>query len=572
MFCPKCGTQNPDGARFCGGCGNELLARAVPAGAAATTPAASTAPVAPMAVAAAAPQAAAYQPAVKKRSSLVPIIIGAAALVIAGFVVYTMFFAPYSVDDKTFPDPSLRMAVSSQFDRDGDGKITRDEAKAVASLNLSGSGVTSLDGLQIFENLHSLDLTGTSSLIQADFSKVKNLTELNLAGSALVKADISPISDLQALYAGGAGFTELDVSKNKKLTALRLDNGVAVSGLESTGLREQYLMAYVTSEGFSGAYDGQGGGAGVDKYEYEFTYDDDNNLTARNMRTEYTYNGKTTVNNYGARYTYEKGRLKTAESTGSYNTTISYEHDDSGNMVRATSVYHGSSSNSTTTYKLGYNDRGKLVSMDTIYSSSTGNRSISYNDAGQYTGSTSTSSGSSYTSTSEIFYDSAGRISSAKSDYMEMVFSYNDAGKLVSKTVYWLNKGVREGNGNVTSFSYDELGRVAQASRVYTYDNYTVNYTGSIEYDSHGNVAKVRKHYESTYANSTPMDGTQTFTYKRVFTAKEAPDVVQPMMVGDPSHYITANYPWQPGLVDASHQSEIAVCGLRVVDYLAITV
>lgn len=28
MFCPKCGAQNPDGARFCGSCGAQLPSNA----------------------------------------------------------------------------------------------------------------------------------------------------------------------------------------------------------------------------------------------------------------------------------------------------------------------------------------------------------------------------------------------------------------------------------------------------------------------------------------------------------------------------------------------------------------
>ena len=27
MFCPRCGTRNPDGSRFCGACGADLSAR-----------------------------------------------------------------------------------------------------------------------------------------------------------------------------------------------------------------------------------------------------------------------------------------------------------------------------------------------------------------------------------------------------------------------------------------------------------------------------------------------------------------------------------------------------------------
>lgn len=39
MFCPKCGTQNPDGATFCSNCGARLTAEAVPASPSAPSPA-----------------------------------------------------------------------------------------------------------------------------------------------------------------------------------------------------------------------------------------------------------------------------------------------------------------------------------------------------------------------------------------------------------------------------------------------------------------------------------------------------------------------------------------------------
>jgi len=37
MFCPKCGTENPEGAKFCSKCGAELAAVPAPSGASETT-------------------------------------------------------------------------------------------------------------------------------------------------------------------------------------------------------------------------------------------------------------------------------------------------------------------------------------------------------------------------------------------------------------------------------------------------------------------------------------------------------------------------------------------------------
>ena len=567
MFCPKCGAQNPDGARFCGGCGNEIPAPAKTAAPVATT----AQPV--VATAAATPAAAPtlYQPkAIKSRTPLIAGIVGVLVLAAIGFGVYTLFFSPYTIDEKTFPDASLRAAVTKQLDVDGDGKITRDEAKSITALNLSGSGVTSLEGLQLFENLHSLDLSGTSSLIQADFSKAKNLTALDLSNSALINADISSLSNLQTLNAAGAAFTELNVAKNTKLSTLRVDEGVAVSGLASTNLREQYLISKVETDGYAGTYDGQGGGGGYDRFTLEFTYDGDNHMTSRNQRSEYTYSGKTDVSNYGARYTYENGLLKTAESTGSNYTTLTYDYNEAKQLTNVRSVYHGSSSNSTSSYNLMYNDAGLLAEVDSNYSSGSSTRTFSYNDARQYISSTTSSSSSS--SGTSVTYDGSGRISQIRSSYQEMNFSYNDTGALVTKTYYWLDgKGGYSGVPVVVNFSYDEQGRVVYADRSYSYDTNTSYYTGEIEYDSLGRIAKVTHHYESTYPNSKPMTGTQTFTYKRVFTAKDAPDVVQPVLVGDPSHTLTVNYPWRPDLYD-DNQSEIAVCGAMMVDYYAIMV
>lgn len=138
MFCPKCGAQIPDDARFCGSCGAQL--RAVEA-------------VAP-------PRPA--RPARRRRVAPLAIALGVLVVVAAtGAVAWFSLFAPYDIDEKNFPDPALRAAVAATYDSDGDGRLSREEGRAVTSMNLSGCA--QLSGLgRFFPNVTSLTVTGGS--------------------------------------------------------------------------------------------------------------------------------------------------------------------------------------------------------------------------------------------------------------------------------------------------------------------------------------------------------------------------------------------------------------------------
>lgn len=74
MFCPKCGAQNPDGAKFCSGCGGPLSASSVSPAPAASSPAASPAFARPKQL--------------KK-----PIVAGIVAVAIAVIVAFVVIFA-----------------------------------------------------------------------------------------------------------------------------------------------------------------------------------------------------------------------------------------------------------------------------------------------------------------------------------------------------------------------------------------------------------------------------------------------------------------------------------------------
>lgn len=75
MFCPKCGAQNPDGAKFCSGCGGPLPASSASPAPAASSPAASPA-------------------ATKPKRLKMPVVAGIAAIAIAVIVTFVVIFAP----------------------------------------------------------------------------------------------------------------------------------------------------------------------------------------------------------------------------------------------------------------------------------------------------------------------------------------------------------------------------------------------------------------------------------------------------------------------------------------------
>lgn len=108
MFCPRCGATLPDGAGFCSSCGAQLGG----------APGDHTPP-----------------PVQPRRRSwvLLAVVIAASVAVIVGCgtVAWLMFFSPYEISEDNFPDPSLRMAVSATYDEDGDGRLSRDEGRAV---------------------------------------------------------------------------------------------------------------------------------------------------------------------------------------------------------------------------------------------------------------------------------------------------------------------------------------------------------------------------------------------------------------------------------------------------------
>ena len=343
MFCPKCGTQNPDGAAFCAGCGNKLEDRTpAPDAAPAQTAIASSEPASVSAVSVAS-KFTGGSTAVKRGNKKL-IIAGVVALLVVigvGFGVYKVFFEPYPITQETFTDGTFRTYVLNNIDTDHDGKLSRDEAKAVTTLGtyneaaqaytdtLAGQSISSLKGIEYFTELTSL-VANDNPLTSVDLTKNTKLEQVNLQSDTLQTLDVTGCNSLKSLW----------VSNNTQVT------GVS-SSLKENLMMTKYTSAYsgsssssTTTYNYTYAIDGKLTDVKQEGKDYtysdHFTYDANGNCST----DSYSYKGSSSSNSYDYTYEFNENGLltkATQESSGNSSYTNTYTYDDAGNV--ATHVY-----------------------------------------------------------------------------------------------------------------------------------------------------------------------------------------------------------------------------------------
>lgn len=137
-------------------------------------------------------------------------------------------FPPSSFDDvMDIGDRKFVEFCLAQYDTDGDGLLSHDEAEEVRVLDCSSLGITSLYGIQMFSNLETL-ICDNNFLGALDLEGLYNLKYLSCKGNRITELDLrevtpeyvycSPMDDaagknvLQVVYVyRDQDFMELDV-------------------------------------------------------------------------------------------------------------------------------------------------------------------------------------------------------------------------------------------------------------------------------------------------------------------------------------------------------------------------
>ena len=104
----------------------------------------------------------------------------------------------------------LYRALKNGYDLDGDGQLTVGELRAITSLDLSDSGLSSLEGIEYLTGLTYLDLSDNNLTSLKQLEDNTALRYLNVSGNRLT--DLYSLSDSNGLF---PDLEELDVSDNR---------------------------------------------------------------------------------------------------------------------------------------------------------------------------------------------------------------------------------------------------------------------------------------------------------------------------------------------------------------------
>lgn len=534
MFCTSCGAKIPDGSKFCPACG--AAQRPVGQQDAGPAPQPGMAPQA-----AAMPQQPAPQP---RRSHKAPIIAGAAVAVVAvaSVLAWLLLFAPFSIDEKSFPDAAVRNVVLTQLDQDGDGKLSRDEANAVTALTVNDASTVSglgryfknLDTLQVsgqsatevttddLPNLKSLDVSGTN-VQQVDVSKNPKLESVNVSNTPVSSLDTSNNGELKDIKTDGSKITNLDVSKNPKVEKVDADTTTQIGGLDQTDLREVDLLTEIHETGTSPE-------GTSDRYAWTATYNPDGTIASQSG----SFLGTGSTNPSTTTYTYDdQGRITAASKkaiVGSFGDgDYTYEYDDQGRVTKASSE--------KLTYAYTYDDQGRLASKTTSQSGGEFTDTYEYDDQGRLTKTTTTGASSSYPGGQQLRYykyDDAGNMVEMQYDggfadnRYKYDFTYDDKGHVV-QSAYSSASSMDPYSGYTLTFAYDDQGRLSKITAGSGGTPY------EFSYDDAGRLSQVSYKYgeysstwqltygAKTYVKKDAKEPEQAFTMGAVYEA--APDV-----------------------------------------------
>lgn len=130
-----------------------------------------------------------------------------------------------TIDEHTFEDEIFRNWILDESHLNGigaDGILTQEERSQVKELNVSGLGISSLDGIEVFEALENLDCS-YNNLQTLDVSQNVQLKTLNCANNELSALSLENLTKLESLNCKFNELQTLDVSQKEHLRALNAE-------------------------------------------------------------------------------------------------------------------------------------------------------------------------------------------------------------------------------------------------------------------------------------------------------------------------------------------------------------
>lgn len=149
-----------------------------------------------------------------------------------------------AINEANFPDANFRNYLQSRYDWDDNNIFTQEEIQEITTINIVLSEISSLQGIEHFTQLESLNCYG-NSLTELDLSDNVMLTDLECGHNQIEKLNIENNDNLEVIDITSNNIKELDVSDKlnlkqlscgyNQLTELDLSNNTLLEGLSCGG-------------------------------------------------------------------------------------------------------------------------------------------------------------------------------------------------------------------------------------------------------------------------------------------------------------------------------------------------
>jgi len=157
-----------------------------------------------------------------------------------------------SKENIIFEDANFKAYLVANFDTDGDGEISKEEALAITKIIVGTKDIESLAGIEHMANLTELRCEGPWSIFEPeedpegklktlDVSKNVNLTILYCGFNQLTSLDVTNNPKIEQLRCAGNNLNSLDVSKNTELIEFEAYNNRLSSIDVSNNLELEYI-------------------------------------------------------------------------------------------------------------------------------------------------------------------------------------------------------------------------------------------------------------------------------------------------------------------------------------------
>ena len=129
-----------------------------------------------------------------------------------------------AIDEAHFPNQAFRLFVETNFDKDKDKSLSKEEINNVTSMKIQeryNREFTSIKGIEYFTNLQDLSLA--APLKELDLSKNTSLKNLEIIGLNMWGFDVSKNTNLKSLTAD-THYTWYNIGNNPNLETVNVGN------------------------------------------------------------------------------------------------------------------------------------------------------------------------------------------------------------------------------------------------------------------------------------------------------------------------------------------------------------